>query len=204
MQTGNLTAITGPMFSGKTEELLRKLKRAEIAGKPSVVFKPTTDTRSGRSKIRSKDGRSLEAFDVDPENPHKILEILRREEELRVERFHIVAIDEAQFFGKNSPLADVVADLAFDGYRVYVAGLDLDFRGEPFGVMPEILALAENVLKLPAVCSCCGSFQANYSQRLINNKLAPYEAPTIRIEGLASYEARCRDCFIRPEKQEAP
>jgi thymidine kinase len=199
MNSGNLEVITGTMFSGKTDELLRRLRRVSIGGQSFIVFKPTIDTRSGKNRIKSYDGSELEAHDVSVQKPEEILKILAREERKRGGPFKVVAIDEMQFFPRGSKIRDIVTSLVNDkDRRVIAAGLDRDFKGEPFGIMPDILALADDITKLTAVCKVCGSHSACFPQRLINGKPAPYNSPLILVGWQESYEARCRKCFRLP------
>jgi thymidine kinase len=175
------------MFSGKSEELLRRIIRAEIAKQTVVVFKPRLDIRSGTTSVRSHNGRAADAIPID--SPSEIFQHVNEETT-------VVAIDEAQFF--DSSLVDVCRQLAEDqDIRVIIAGLDLDFRGEPFGPMPLLMAEAEEVDKLHAICVSCGS-EASHSQRLIDGKPANYDDPIILIGAQESYEARCRHCHQVP------
>jgi thymidine kinase len=188
---GKLEVITGCMFAGKTEELLRRVERARIAKKRVLLFKPTLDTRYSKEEVVTHYGRSLPCHRLPPGASLEELEGLVGDELATAD---VVAFDEAHFFGEGfSALCEA---LVARGKRVIVAGLDLNFRGEPFGPMPELLALADEVLKLQAVCVVCGK-PATRSQRLIDGKPAR-EGPEILIGGLESYEARCRDCFVPP------
>ncbi|MCS7251377.1 MAG: thymidine kinase [Anaerolineae bacterium] len=183
---GWVEVICGCMFSGKTEELIRRLRRAQIARQPIQVFKPVIDTRYGVERVRSHNGMDIEAIPVP--NARAILEHLRPETT-------VVGIDEAQFF--DWEIADVVQELADRGIRVIVAGLDMDFRGEPFGPMPLLMAQAEQIDKLHAICVVCGS-PATRTQRLINGRPARYDDPVILVGGSETYEARCRCCHLVP------
>lgn len=199
MNSGHLEVVTGTMFSGKTDELLRRLRRVKIGGQSFIIFKPTLDTRSGKNKIKSYDGSELEAHDVSTNNPKEILRILAREERKHGKKYKVIAIDEVQFFPRGSIVRDIINSLVTDkDRRVIVAGLDRDFKGEPFGIMPDILALADEITKLTAVCKVCGSHEACLPQRLINGKPASYNSPQILVGWQESYEARCRNCFILP------
>ncbi len=187
---GWIELICGGMFAGKSEELLRRIRRAEIARQPVQVFKPAIDDRYGVDVIASHNGVRREAFIV--REPREVLEFLRPET-------RVVAIDEAQFF--DPAIADVCSELADHGLRVIVAGLDLDFRGEPFGPVPHLLAQAERVDKLNAICQVCGA-PACRTQRLINGQPANYDDPVVLIGADEVYEARCRHCHQVPGKKQ--
>ena len=172
--------ITGSMFSGKTEELIRRLRRALYARQRVQVFKHALETRSELTEIRTHSGALHEAVAVSTSD--ELLE--------RVERTtDVVAVEEAQFFDEG--IVDACRSLADSGYQVIVAGLDMDFRGRPFGPMPSLLAEADEVVKLRAICAICGR-DASRSQRLIDGKPAPASAPTILVGAQETYEARCR------------
>jgi thymidine kinase len=177
---GSVEVITGSMFSGKTDELIRRLRRARIAHQQIQVFKPTVDTRFEAEKVTSHAGTEFEATPVG-----SAAEILRQ---LKGDTT-VVGIDEAQFFDPG--LRNVVQDLAGKGLRVLVAGLDTDFRGEPFGPIPELMALAERVDKLHAICMVCGD-EAARTQRLIDGRPARYDDPVVVVGASEMYEARCR------------
>ncbi len=179
--SGRVEVICGSMFSGKTEELIRRVRRAIIAKQNVEVFKPRLDTRYVMQRVTSHNGQGHEAQSV--KNAQEILDRVRPETT-------VVAIDEAQFF--DAEIVRVVEVLAARGVRVIVAGLDMDFRGEPFGAMPALLCMADEVQKLHAICLVCGE-QASRSQRLVNGEPAPYDAPLIWIGAKESYEARCRE-----------
>ncbi len=181
--------ITGPMSCGKTEELLRRIKRCIIAQKKVKVISPEIDTRSKGDYIESRNGLWLDAINV--KNAHDILSHITPEDE-------IVAIDEIQFF--DMEIVSVVRKLIEHGKRVIASGLDLDFKGEPFGAMPELLCLADKVDKLSAVCMKCGSDNATRTQRLINGFPADKSSPLIMIGGDETYEARCLKCYELPDK----
>ncbi|MDH7487152.1 MAG: thymidine kinase [Anaerolineae bacterium] len=185
---GWIELICGGMFAGKSEELLRRIRRAEIARQPVQVFKPAIDDRYGVDVIASHNGMRREALIV--RGAREILECLHPET-------RVVAIDEAQFF--DPALADVCNELADRGLRVIVAGLDLDFRGEPFGPIPLLMAQAEIVDKLHAICQVCGA-PACRTQRLVNGQPASYDDPVVLIGASEVYEARCRDCHEVPAK----
>jgi thymidine kinase len=183
--------VCGVMFSGKSEELIRRVRRAIIARKKVQVFKSHLDERySGIYSISSHDGRTVEAVPVD--TPEQILRQVERDTQ-------VVAIDEAQFL--DPTVVDVVTALANRGVRVIVAGTDSDFRGEPFGPMPQLLAVAEVVDKLHAICVVCGN-PASRNQRLIEGRPARYDSPTIMVGSTEAYEARCRSCHAVPRRDE--
>ncbi|HHH40736.1 MAG TPA: thymidine kinase, partial [Chloroflexi bacterium] len=165
------------MFSGKTEELIRRVHRAQIARQKVQVFKPSLDDRYTLEQVTSHNGMGLDAIVV-----HEAEEILRLVEP----DTEVVAIDEAQFFGWE--IAEVCDTLANRGVRVIVAGLDMDFRGEPFGPMPVLMAQAEKVDKLQAICVVCGQ-EASRTQRLINGRPAAYDDPVILVGAQEVYEA---------------
>ncbi len=177
---GRLEVITGPMFCGKTDELLRRLRRAIIAKQKIQVFKPGFDVRYSSEKVTSHAGNEYEASPI--ENTTEISALLQNDVTL-------VAIDEAQFFDEE--IIPVVQNLVERGIRVIVAGLDMDFRGEPFGQMPRLLAQAEIVDKLHAICMVCGE-EATRTQRLVDGKPAYYDDPIIIVGASEMYEARCR------------
>ncbi len=177
---GWIEVICGSMFSGKTEELIRRLHRAQIARQIVQVFKPALDQRYADKAIASHNGMQQDAIPVNDS-----AELLRRVDPAA----DVVAIDETQFF--DAGIIEVCSQLAAQGKRVICAGLDTDFRGEPFGPMPELLAVAERVDKLHAICMICGA-PACRSQRLIDGRPADYDDPIVLIGASESYEARCR------------
>lgn len=179
-KTGRIEVICGCMFSGKSEELLRRLRRAEIARQKVAVFKPVIDERYGVTKVSSHDGRQYDATPI--ATASAIFEHL-------AEDVTVVGIDEAQFFDHS--IIEVSRALADRHIRVIIAGLDLDFRGEPFGPMPFLMAEAEEVDKLHAICMVSGE-PATRSQRLIDGRPARYDDPIIQIGAMESYEARSR------------
>ncbi|CQH57969.1 thymidine kinase [Halobacterium hubeiense] len=185
--SGWVEVITGSMFSGKTEELLRRLRRAEIAGQSVAAFTPAIDDRYGEATLGSHAGRTWEATVVDTtaEGVSKIPSHLNGEE--------VVAIDEANFF--PGELVEVCQNLASDGRRVVVSGTDQTFRGEPFDPIPQLMAVAEYVEKFQAICTQCGE-PATRNQRLIEGEPAHYDDPTIMVGAEESYEARCRNCHV--------
>lgn len=179
--TGWIEVITGSMFSGKTEELIRRIRRAQIAKLKVMVFKPRIDTRYSTDKIVSHSDISIPSIVVD--NAKQILELAKDAQ--------VVGIDEGQFF--DSELVDVCEKLANDGKRVIVAGLDQDYRGKPFEPMPQLLAIAEYITKTHAICVICGN-PASKTQRKIK------AGERIVIGASDIYEARCRRCFEPPEE----
>ncbi|WP_254768383.1 thymidine kinase [Salinilacihabitans rarus] len=182
--SGWIEVITGSMFSGKTEELLRRLRRAEIAGQEVAVFSPALDDRYGEDHVGTHDGRRWEAVAVDPEIEYGTVAAELNGEE-------VVAFDEANFF--STGLVDVCERLAADGRRVIVSGIDQTFRGEPFEPLPQLIAVAEYVEKYRAICAVCGE-PATRNQRLIDGEPAHVDDPTILVGAEESYEARCRHC----------
>ena len=182
---GWIEVVCGPMFSGKSEELIRRLRRALIARKRVQVFKSHLDNRySGIFTVGSHDGRTVEAIPVDS----------AAQVAIRLDPFaQVVAIDEVQFLDEG--ISEVANDLAARGRRVILAGIDTDFRGEPFGPMPRLMCQAEVVDKLHAICVLCGA-PASRNQRLIDGKPAYWDSPQIMVGGTESYEARCRACHV--------
>jgi len=177
---GSLEVICGSMFCGKTEELIRRLRRARIAKQRVQVFKPVIDNRYDHMKVTSHSGLDVDAFPV--ASSAEILEKLDPDAT-------VIGVDEAQFF--DDGVVDVVEDLANRGLRVIATGLDTDFRGEPFGCMPELMARAEKVDKLRAICMVCGE-DATRTQRLVNGEPARYDDPIVVVGAQEMYEARCR------------
>ena len=184
---GRLEVVCGSMFSGKTEELMRRLRRAEYAKQNVLTIKHKIDNRAKRSCILSHDGRERIAFTID-----KRMKYLDKILELANPNVEVVGIDEVQFFPNE--IIKVICELVESGKRVIVTGLDLDFRGEPFGIVPLLLSIADEVTKLKAICVKCGK-DAYHSQRIIDGKAASYDDPIIMIGASECYEARCRDCF---------
>ncbi len=189
-QTGGwIEVIAGVMFSGKSEELIRRVRRAIIARKKVQVFKSHLDARyAGIYSVSSHDGRTVQALPAD-----SAAQIALQIDPMA----HVIALDEAQFLDQG--VIPLVTSLAGRGRRVIVAGTDTDFRGEPFGSMPALMAIAEVVDKLHAICVLCGG-PASRNQRLIGGQPAPYDSPQIMVGGTESYEARCRMCFSAPRK----
>lgn len=181
---GSLEVICGPMFSGKSEELIRRIRRATIAQQNVVVFKHHLDQRSNIKGVVSHNGVSIQAETT--QNPHDIYAYIERN------TIDVIGIDEIQFFDNDIIL--IICALIDMGKRIIVSGLDLDFRGVPFGPMPTLLAIADKTLKLTAICTLCG-IDAHFSQRLINGQPAKYHDPIIQIGASESYQARCRSCY---------
>lgn len=179
---GSIELICGSMFSGKTEELIRRIRRAIIAKQSVQVFKPAIDKRFHVQQVTSHNGIGVDAYPVEDST-----QILRQIDS----KTTVVAIDEVQFF--DDGVIEICETLADKGMRVICAGLDMDFRGEPFGPMPLIMARAEDVLKLHAICVICGD-EASRTQRLIDGRPAAFNDPVVLVGASEVYEARCRDC----------
>lgn len=177
LRTGWIEVICGSMFSGKTEELIRRLNRAVIARLHVTIFKPALDTRYHESNIVSHNANATPSVPVS--SAHDILD--------RAGNCDVVGIDEAQFFD-DKEIVEVCNRLANDGKRVIIAGLDMDFEGKPFGCMPQLMAIAEYVTKVHAICVVCGDI-ANYSYRLTPSR------EKVLLGETDSYEARCRRCY---------
>jgi thymidine kinase len=190
-RSGWIEVIAGVMFSGKSEELIRRVRRAMIAKKKVQVFKSHLDERyQGLYAVSSHDGRSVEAIPIDSS-----IQIAQQLNALA----DVIAIDEAQFLDVG--IVPLVRSYAARGLRVIIAGTDTDFRGEPFGAMPQLMADAELVDKLHAICVICGG-PASRNQRIIDGRPASYNSPTIMVGGRESYEARCRHCHQVPRADE--
>lgn len=181
---GSVEVVTGSMFSGKTDELIRRLRRATIAKQKVQVFKPIVDNRYAKGKVTSHAGTAFDAKPID--TSQEIIFCLDLDTS-------VVGIDEAQFFDQG--LITVVNDLAEKGIRVIVAGLDTDFRGEPFGCMPALISQAERVDKVRAICMVCGE-EACRTQRLVNGQPARFDDPVVIVGASELYEARCRKHHI--------
>ncbi|HNZ50049.1 MAG TPA: thymidine kinase [Bacilli bacterium] len=192
VKDGWIEVISGSMYAGKTEELIRRVKRIEYARKEVIVFKPLIDNRYSSNEVVSHDNGRTKSIDIS--NPEEIYQ------HLNGRLPYAVAIDEVQFM--SSSIIDICEDLADCGVRVIVAGLDKNFRGEPFGVMPDLLARAEYVTKLDAICQVCGA-PATRTQRIINGKPARYSDPIILVGAKEQYEARCRHCHVVLDKPHA-
>lgn len=179
---GWIEAIVGPMFAGKTEELIRRCRRMDYAHKNYMVFKPVIDNRYSYTDVVSHNKKSVHAYAI--RNGSELRSLLKPETQA-------IVIDEVQFFDEG--FFKDIYDLANLGYRVICGGLDTDFRGEPFGIIGSILAVAEDVMKITAICVCCGE-EATKTQRIINGRPAYYDDPIILVGEKESYEARCRCC----------
>lgn len=184
--------ISGPMSCGKTEEMLRRIKRAIIARKKVKIFFPAVDTRVTGDYVKSRNGMMQEAIKI--ETSKDILNHVKKDDD-------IIAIDEIQFFDKD--IVKVVIKLMEQGKKVIASGLDLDFKRQPFGDMPTLLCMADKVDKLTAICMKCGCEYATCTQRLVNGEPADVNSPLIMIGGDETYEARCCDCYELPDKQSA-
>lgn len=180
--SGWIEVITGPMYCGKSEELIRRVRRVKYARQKVKVFKPIIDNRYSKSGVVSHSGDSIEAIPIN--HPEEIINRLDKS-------IDIIAVDEVQFF--PAEIVEILEELADMGKRVILAGLDRDFRGVPFGPMPELMARAEYVEKLHAICVICGD-PATRTQRLIDEKPASYNDPIILVGTQDVYEARCRRC----------
>lgn len=178
--SGWIECITGSMFSGKSEELIRRLRRGVYAKQKVIVFKPTIDERYHKEKIVSHNGNAIEAINITE---------AKEIEQHDLSDVDIIGIDEIQFFDRT--VVDIAQDLAKKGYRVITAGLDMDFKGEPFDPVPEMLAVSEHITKLQAVCAVCGA-SSSRTQRLIDGRPAKYDDPIIMVGANESYEPRCR------------
>ena len=179
---GSIEVVTGSMFSGKTEELIRRLKRAKFARQKVEIFKPTVDMRYSETEVVSHDENAIRSTPVD--NSSNILMLSANVD--------VVGIDEAQFFDKG--LVDVVVKLANMGIRVIVAGLDMDFKGQPFGPMPGIMAVADYVTKVHAICMRCGSI-AQFSHRISEKE------QVVLLGEKDVYEPLCRSCYLKTQKE---
>ncbi len=184
LRDGWIEVISGNMYAGKTEELLRRIRRIEYAKKTILVFKPKLDNRYSDNEVVSHNNERIKSINIScPKDILKYVDPLP----------YAIAIDEVQFL--NREVIDICDELADKGVRVILAGLDRDFRGEPFGIMPELLARAEYVTKLRAICQVCGA-PATRTQRIINGKPAKYSDPIVLVGAKEQYEARCRHCHI--------
>jgi len=186
---GGLEVICGPMFSGKTEELIRRMKRVQISEKKFLLFKPLMDDRYSKEHVISHDMRKLDAF---------VTGIDRKSlEDMEIMIFEtkpdVVGIDEVNFY--DTYIIELIKKCMKAGIRVVASGLDTTFRGEPFGPMGHLLAIADHVDKLKAICMKCRNEPAVMTQRIIDGKPARYNDPTILVGGKESYEARCRKCY---------
>lgn len=190
---GRLEIVAGVMFSGKSEELIRRIRRAVIAKKRVKVFKSHLDERyQGLFRVASHTGVTLEAAPIDRSD--EILRLTGNPADVDV-----VAVDEVQFL--DAGIVEVATHLSEHGVRVILAGTDTDFRGEPFGMMGHLMAIAEDVTKLQAICVICGDLACR-NQRLVNGRPAQWDSPIVMVGGADSYEARCRACFQIPRRDE--
>lgn len=183
---GKIEVICGPMFAGKTEELIRRVKRMEYAKKKYLVFKPNIDNRFSTCEVVSHNKKRTNAINIDINNPNMVSKYI-------TEDISALVFDEVQFF--NESLLNIVKDYASKGLRIICAGLDKDFLGNPFGIMPNLLALADEVTKLTAICMVCGE-EATETQRIIDGHPAYDDDDVVLIGATESYEARCRKCHI--------
>ncbi|MCK0470020.1 thymidine kinase [Halalkalibacter sp. APA_J-10(15)] len=188
-QLGSIEVICGSMFSGKSEELIRRVRRVSFGNVKVQVFKPMIDNRYSEEEVVSHNGTKVWALPVE-----RAIDVLEKVEATT----QVVAIDEVQFF--DEAIIEIAEELANRGKRVICAGLDRDFRGEPFGPIQPLLAIAEDVTKLQAICPLCGA-PASRTQRLINGKPASYDDPIILVGASESYEPRCRNCHEVERKQ---
>lgn len=188
VKKGILEVICGPMFSGKSEELIRRLRRAKIAQQKVVSFNPRIDTRTALHSISSHNGASLEAITIS--DPLTIPTHIPFDVE-------VVGIDEVQFFSPE--IINVVFNLVENGKRVIVTGLNLDFRGVPFGTIPTFMAIADTITKLSAICIVCGA-DAYLTQRIVDGTPARYDDPVVKPGAQEAYQARCRSCHIVDKK----
>lgn len=187
-----LSVVTGPMFAGKSHELIRRVHRAVIARKKVVVVKPSLDRRYSRNEVVSHDGQRMAAYPVEPHDVGQVLDLCRQMQA------QLLAVDEVQFFPET--IVGALVDLAHAGVDVVACGLDLDYLGRPFTTTALLMAYADEVLKLSAICARCQS-DARYTQMVVDGQ--PYTLPleggsTIRPGGSELYEARCRRCWVRP------
>ncbi len=183
-RVGRIEVICGPMFAGKTEELIRRVKRMDYAKKRYLVFKPSIDNRYSTDEVVSHNKKSTKAINISINHVSEIKKYITPE-------ISALVFDEVQFF--NIELIDLILEYANLGLRIICAGLDKDFTGKPFGLMPDLLAIADDVTKLTAICMVCGE-EATETQRIINGKPAYDNDQTVLIGASESYEARCRKC----------
>ncbi|ASJ05840.1 thymidine kinase [Thermococcus pacificus] len=188
---GFLEVITGPMFAGKTTELIKRIERQMFAKRKAAFFKPAMDSRYSKDEVVAHNGLRYEAFVIptDEKGVERIVEITKRD------GYEVIGVDEVQFF--HISVVEALNRLADEGVYVIASGLNLDFKGDPFPVMRELLVRADNIVYLTAVCTVCGR-PATRSQRLIDGKPAPRNSPVILVGGRESYEARCREHHLVP------
>jgi thymidine kinase len=185
---GFLEVICGPMFSGKSEELIRRLRRAQIGQQLIISFNPGIDTRTPSNKIASHNGSALQAITL--QSPQQIKDFV-------TDDINVIGIDEVQFFSPD--LVDIVCQYVDAGKRVIVAGLNLDFKGVPFGTIPLLMAIADTVTKLSAICVICGD-DAYLTQRIVNDEPAKFDDPIVKPGAQEAYQARCRSCHLIDKK----
>ncbi|ASA78007.1 thymidine kinase [Thermococcus sp. 5-4] len=188
---GFLEVITGPMFAGKTTELIKRIERQMFAKRKAALFKPSIDNRYSEDEVVAHNGLRYEAFVIptDENGVERIVEITKRE------GYEVIGVDEVQFF--PMAIVDALERLADEGVYVIASGLNLDFKADPFPVTRELLVRADNIVYLTAVCTVCGK-PATRTQRLIDGKPAPRDSPVILVGGSESYEARCREHHFVP------
>lgn len=179
---GWIEVVCGPMFAGKSEELIRRIKRLEYAKKKTIVFKPAIDTRYSNDEVVSHSNLKTKSIAV--RHAKEILDYIDS-------TTFAIAVDEVQFLDKE--IIDISQKLALKGIRVILAGLDTDFRGEPFSITASLMTIAEDVTKLTAICVVCGA-PATKTQRILNGKPAAYHDPIIKVGASEAYEPRCRHC----------
>ena len=177
-----IEVIAGPMYSGKTEELIRRLTRAKIGRKRVIAYKPAIDDRYKSDSLASHSGSEIECSPIHIGLHHFVIR----------DDVDLIAFDEVQFF--DPIIIEYAQEIASHNVKVVLAGLDMTYRREPFGPMPILMAIAAEVTKLKAVCHVCGA-DAAYTQRLVGDRPAPFDGPTIQVGAFESYEARCWYCF---------
>jgi len=192
---GHSVVITGGMFSGKSEELIKRCKKFAQFGKKKVkVYKPSKDTRFSEEEVVSRMGYRFPATNIPEQLSTEIVEEILKE----AEDYDIVGFDEAQFYSKNIML--LVEELAHRGKHVIVAGLNMDYRGKEFGYIGGLLAMSDEMIRMYSFCAICGSEKGTHTQRLVNNKPAKKGSPIVLIGDKDDYEPRCRKCFVPPSK----
>lgn len=192
---GHILVITGGMFSGKSEELIERCKKFQEYGKKKVkVYKPSGDNRFSEDEVVSRMGYRFPATNI----PEKITDEVMNQILSESSSYDIIGFDEAQFYSKN--IMELVGELAYRGKYVIVAGLNMDYRGKEFGYIGGLLAMSDEPIRLYSFCSICGSDKGTHTQRLVNGKPSKKGSPIVLIGDTESYEPRCRNCFIPPEK----
>lgn len=195
MNNGNITVITGGMFSGKSENLIERCKKYHEYGNKNVrVYKPSNDNRFSTDEVVSRMGYRFPATNL----PTTISDELVEQILLETEDYDIIGFDEVQFFSKK--IMEIVGELAYRGKYVICAGLNMDFRGKEFGFIGGLLAMSDEMIRLHSFCGVCGSEKGTHTQRLVNGKPAKKGSPIVMIGDTESYEPRCRNCFVPPEK----